>query len=438
MGRTRKWCGPSAFPASMICKVSLQMVEVRTVRSWFRANIGGLPGTFWYLWTGLLINKVGGFGIIFLSLYLVKERGLDVSGAGLVVGMYGVGGCAGVLTGGVLADRWGRRRTLIASHLGSTLFLLGLAFAPWVPVIAVLTLLVGSAQSMVGPPLIAAMVDVLPETDRTRAFSLEFWAINVGTTVAAPLAGLLADAGFTPLFLVEAAATFGTLMILAVKVPETLATRPDPRSGLGTVLTDRPWMTFVGLTMVLGVLTSMTMTILPLAMARDHLRPSAYGLVMGCAGLMIVAGQLFVPRMITGRRDARVLGLTNGLVAAGITLFAVCDAIPAYLGATAVLTLGQMLGAPANATTISDLSTAPLRARYQAVFYLSFPLAGFVAPALGGWSLQRLGDRTWVICGMLGGLAALGHLLAEPARERRRAALRERPRERAHSLDPCG
>jgi MFS family permease len=405
------------------------------VRAWYRANIGGLPGTFWYLWSGLLLNKVGGFGIIFLSLYLVQSRGLGLTAAGLVVGLYGVGGCFGVLLGGVLADRWGRRRTLLASHAATTVFLLGLAFVPWVPVIAMFTCLVGAAQSMVGPPLIAAMVDVVPEPDRSRAFSLEFWAINVGTTVAAPLAGLLAEVGFTPLFLVEALATFGTLLILAIKVPETLPAAPERASradratggsggGLGSVLTDRTYMTFVGLTLVLGVLTLITVRILPLAMAQNHLRPSAYGLVMGFSGLLIVAGQLFVPRLIQGYGKPRVLGLSNALLAAGITFIAVCYVIPMYLMAAAIFTFGQMLGAPANAMTIAELSLPALRARYQAVFYLSFPVAGFVAPALGGWSLQHLGAWTWVICGVLGGLSALGHLLAGPSRERRAAALR--------------
>jgi MFS family permease len=407
------------------------------VRAWYRANIGGLPGTFWYLWAGLLINKVGGFGIIFLSLYLVQQRGLDTTGAGLVVGLYGAGGCAGVLAGGVLADRWGRRRTLLASHAATNLLLLGLAFTPWVPAIAALTGLVGATQVMVGPPLIAAMVDVVPKAHRTKAFNLEFWALNLGTAVAAPLAGLLAEAGFTPLFLVEAGATFVTLVVLVVRVPETLPVRAVQqavqraggrargRRGLGIALTDRPYLGFVGLTVVLAVLGLQTSTILPLAMAQDHLRPSVYGFVMGFTGVLIVCGQLFVPRLIGGRPKARVLALANGLVAVGIAMVAMADVVPIYLAAAVVWTAGQMLAAPPNAATIAELSPIELRGRYQAVFYLSFPIAGFVAPALGGASLQRLGNWHWVICGVLGMLATLGHLLGGPSRERRAAVLRE-------------
>ncbi|MGH3390062.1 MAG: MFS transporter, partial [Actinomadura sp.] len=79
------------------------------MRSWARANLGGLPGTYWYLWTGMLVTRAGGFGILFLSLYLVDSRGLDATAAGIVVGLGGLGGAVGVLLGGVLADRWGRR-----------------------------------------------------------------------------------------------------------------------------------------------------------------------------------------------------------------------------------------------------------------------------------------------------------------------------------------
>lgn len=403
------------------------------MRGWVRSNVNGLPSTYWYLWTGMLVNKVGGFGILFLSLYLVDSRGLDATAAGAVVGLNGLGGAAGVLAGGVLADRWGRRRTLLACHAAASALMFTLAFVSWLPAIAVISCVLGAAQTMAGPALVAAIVDVVPEHHRTRAFNLQFWAFNLGTAAASLLAGLLAEASFTLLFVVDGAATFATLLVFLLRVPETLPPRaaatakalpPPGRRGLHTALTDRIFLPFVGLTLLLAVLSTQTSTILPLAMKQDGLGPSAYGGLMAFAGGLIVAGQLFVPRLIGTWGKAAVLAAANVLLAAGFTLVAFADAVPLYVVAAAIWTVGSMVAAPPNAEIIAELSPADLRGRYQSVFYLTFPLAGFIAPALGGASLQRLGDLHWAICGAVGVLAATGHLLTGRARERRAADLR--------------
>ncbi|WP_328369875.1 MFS transporter [Micromonospora zamorensis] len=67
--------------------------------------------------------------MLFLSLYLTDVRGASVGLAGTVVGAYGAGGAAGVLLGGVLADRWGRRATLLAAHLATAALMVALAFS---------------------------------------------------------------------------------------------------------------------------------------------------------------------------------------------------------------------------------------------------------------------------------------------------------------------
>ncbi|NJC69306.1 MFS transporter [Planosporangium thailandense] len=398
------------------------------MRTWYRANLGGLPGAYWYLWAGTLINRLGGFAVLFLSLYLTSARGLSPAAAGLVVGAHGVGGALGVLAGGVLADRWGRRSTLLACHAAATVLMLALAFSPWLPVITVVTALIGFAQQMAPPAFVAAIVDVVPEPDRTRAFNLQFWAVNLGMAGASLLAGMVAEVSFTLLFTLDATATFITFVILLLRVPETGAAREsgtapnEPRGGLHTALTDRTFLTFVGLTFVLAVLTLQTSTILPLAMRADGLRPSAYGLVTAFAGVLIVLGQLFVPRLITGRVKGRVLAVAVALLGLGIGMVGGADTLPVYLVAAAVWTAGSMLAAPPNAEINAELSPPELRGRYQSVFYLTFPAAGFVAPAVGGWSLEHLGNWHWALCGLVGVLAAVGHLLASPARERRVAA----------------
>src|SRR6185312_13886285 len=82
--------------------------------------------------------------------------------------------------------------------------------------------LVGVVHSMPSPAFVAAIVDVVPAQRRSRAFNLQFWAFNLGMAVASLLAGVLAEASFTALFLVDAGATLTAAAVIAWKVPETL------------------------------------------------------------------------------------------------------------------------------------------------------------------------------------------------------------------------
>ncbi|MET7611984.1 MFS transporter, partial [Streptomyces seoulensis] len=76
-----------------------------------------LPRAFWWLWTATLVNRLGGFVVVFLSLYVTLDRGYSASFAGLVTTLYGVGGAVGSVVGGLLADRLGRRTTLLGAQL---------------------------------------------------------------------------------------------------------------------------------------------------------------------------------------------------------------------------------------------------------------------------------------------------------------------------------
>lgn len=405
--------------------------EEAGVRDWLRSAAGDLPDMYWYLWLSLLVNRVGGFAILFMSLYLTGPRDLSPALAGAVVGGYGVGGAAGALLGGVLADRWGRRRTLLLAHVAGAAAMLALALVTAIPVIAALVVIVGIFQAMPSPAVVAAMVDVVPEHDRSRAFNLEFWALNLGMALAALIAGIVAQVSFTLLFTLDAATTLLAAGLILTKVRESLPVHATPtehdmaRRGIRVALADRIFLVFVGLALVQAILYTQSVTILPLSMKADHLSTFAYGLVTSLGATLIVLGQLFVPALIRGRRKGSVLALASILVSVAYAVVAFADVLPMYLLAATIWTAGNMLAAPPNASVIAELSPATLRARYQAVFYVTFSLAAFLAPALGGISFQQLGSRHWLICAGLGVLAALGHLAASGPRERRVAAARE-------------
>jgi MFS family permease len=97
------------------------------LRRFLHEAAGGLPRTFWALFSALLVNRAGAFAMLLLPTYLSVERGTSLAVAGLVTGGYGAGGAAGTLLGGVLADRWGRRRTYLAGTSVASLLMLASA-----------------------------------------------------------------------------------------------------------------------------------------------------------------------------------------------------------------------------------------------------------------------------------------------------------------------
>ncbi|WFE22067.1 MFS transporter [Solwaraspora sp. WMMD937] len=405
-------------------------------RGWLQQTTSGLPRAFWYLWTGSLINRLGSFVVIFLAIYLTAGRGLTGSQAGLVLGAWGAGGAVGTLLGGTLADRWGRRPTLLTAHLGAAtmLIVLGLADRWWLLLVG--AALLGLFNEGARPAYGAMMIDVVPAADRLRAFSLNYWAINLGYAFAAVLAGLAAQVDYFLLFAVNASTTLATAALVFVKVGETrpatqaaaplgaavVAARP---AGLLVVVTDRVFLGFVGLNVLLAMVFMQHGSMLPIAMADDGLSPTTFGAVMALNGVLIVIGQLFVPRLITGRNRSHVLALAAVIVGVGFGLTAVADVAWLYAVTVLIWTAGEMLNSPSNATLIAELTPAALRGRYQGVFSLSWSVAAFAAPITGGFVWQYAGNAAlWLGCAAIGGVVAVGQLIAGPARERRAAELR--------------
>ncbi len=355
--------------------------------------------------------------MLLLPTYLTEARGTSLAMAGLITGGYGAGGAAGTLLGGVLADRWGRRRTYLTGTSLASILMLGLGFARPLWLIATLAVAIGVVHMMPGPATVAAIVDVTPEADRARAFNLQFWAFNLGTSFAAAIAGVVAEFSFFALFAMDAAVTALTALLIWRLVPETLPTRATatPQTSLAKVFADKVFLAFVGLTFVLALLAAQTTTV-QLAMAQDGLRPAVYGLVVSLGGAMIVLGQLFIPRLIRGRGFAGVLAFSFVLLGIGYATLSLADVAWVYVAAAVVWTTGQMFAAPANASVLAQLAPWHMRARYQGVFNLVFPVAAFTAPAIGGWSLQTIGSWHWIACGALAMAAAWGHLVAGRAR----------------------
>ena len=83
----------------------------------------GLSTEVWWLALITLINRAGTMVIPFLSLYLNKDLGFNLSNVGWILSVYGLGSVAGSWFGGKLADRFGFYKVMVVS-----LFMTGILF----------------------------------------------------------------------------------------------------------------------------------------------------------------------------------------------------------------------------------------------------------------------------------------------------------------------
>lgn len=145
-----------------------------------RSTFGGLPGAFWWIWLGTLVNRIGGFVLPVLAFYITGVLHDSAALAGAVTALFGVGGAISGVVGGVLTDRIGRKPTLVGSLLANaaTIVALGYARSPWA--LGLCTLGVGLAANAFRPAQSAMIADLVPAVDRVRAYALAFWAINLG------------------------------------------------------------------------------------------------------------------------------------------------------------------------------------------------------------------------------------------------------------------
>jgi MFS family permease len=145
---------------------------------------------------------------------------------------------------------------------------------------------------------------------------------------------------------------------------------------------------------------------------------------MAVNGVVIVLLQPFTVKWVMRWPQERVLAGACVLFGVGFGLNGLVRTAPLYAVAVAVWTLGEIAASPVSSALVAELAPPDLRGRYQGVFSMTWGVAAFLGPALGTFTMERLGARgLWAACLVVGLLLAGAHLaIAGP----RRRALAQR------------
>lgn len=395
---------------------------MRRLRQALASHVGGLPPVFWWLWGGAFLSALATFVFPFLAIFLTA-RGLPPASAGLVVSLFGVGTLVAGPLAGALADRVGRRPTILAALLGSAASAVWLAFLSSPPAIAAAVLTFGVTSGSMHAPFMATVADVVPPEHRARAYGLAYWGNNVGVGVSLLGGGLLASRGWALPFLLDAATTLLYAAVVFVRVPETrppgahAGPRAEEPGGFGAVLRDRPFTVFLSLHVLFAVAFWQFQTSMPIGMTRQGFSPAAFGSVLAVNTALIALVQPWAARLLGRFAPAHVLAAAAVLVGAGLSSYGLCRTALQYAAATAVWSLGEIAYMPVAAALVAELAPPDLRGRYTGSYGMAFGVSSFVAAALGPATLQAFGAGTlWASCLCACLVAGAGQLLLGRAR----------------------
>ncbi|WP_350274519.1 MFS transporter [Kribbella sp. HUAS MG21] len=378
----------------------------------FRDALRSLPARVWIVSLGILVNRVGNFLPVFIVLYLTG-RGYSAGAAGFVLGMSGLGNVAGNAIGGSLADRLGRRWTIVVSAVPTAGLTAAVPYLGSYAVIVLVVGLIGVTSQIYRPAAAAVLLDSVTSTqERLAAFGVFRFAMNVGAALGGVIGGLLAGTSYKELFLGNAVACllFGVVMAVLLRdAPRTSAaqTAEEARAGgYRLALADRRLLRFLLMTLV-GEFVYIQSTVgLPLHVTEVGLTARDFGLLIGLNGLLVLALELPLTGLVARYRAEHVLAVGNLFIGFGLASTGLVAGMP-LLAVTVVLwTFGEMATSSVAAAYLGSLAPPRLAGRYQGLYGVAYTIGSGAGPLLGGAAYAFRPWLLWVVVAAAGLLAA--------------------------------
>jgi len=330
--------------------------------------------------------------------------------------------------GGSSADRFDRKRLLLATQVLATALAGGLAAVAWagdvsVAFVVACALGLGVCSAFSSPASQALIGDLVPREDLQSAVALNSMTFNLARAVGPTLGGVSVETlGYAPSFAINAGSYMLLVLGLLVVSPRSreLATRGQARLRESIrIAREQPrLLAFLLIVTVVGFASDPVNTESPafapaFGLGGHHLRLWT-GFIVGAFGLGAVAAAFLVAGRVAG--SSRRMAATLALLAAGIVGFSLSPSIWSgfaflaaagfgYLASNTSATSQLMLGVPDNQ-----------RGRIMALWSVAFlgfrPAASLLDGGLAGAFGVRTAGVVLALPALAGGAAILAFRLS--------------------------
>jgi MFS family permease len=373
-------------------------------RPWLDRVAGALRHrNFRIVWLAALGSTIGTWMQNYAQAWLVFDitkssfyLGLDTFLAQLPVLLF-------MLIGGVVADRYDKRRLLTGSQyvqMFSAFTLTALILTNQVSVwyIFALSFISGCGQAFGGPAYLSMLPTLVPRKDLPNAIALNSTQFNLSRVLGPTTGGIvLATIGAAGCFALNGASFFFVVFALAsLQLPKHVvsstkrALRDELRSGLHYVRDNRLVLTLTILVFVSTFLTMPVLTLLP-AFATNVLTgtqapQTRLSMLLACQGLGAIVGALTIGSFGRFRHMGRTLLLLQIAVGILAAIFGQSQTLALSLVLIFVLGMGFMALFSISFSLVQLTVPDELRGRVVSIYMVAlrggWPLGGLVAGAM--------------------------------------------------------
>jgi len=394
-------------------------------RQQLRRTYDEYPPQFWLLLLGSFVDQLGGALVFpFLTLYITRRFAVSMTELGMLIGVFSVATLVGGMLGGAMADRLGRKGTLIFGLVASALTSLLLAWVDSFQLLFASIVVVGLFANVGGPARQAMVADLLPEGKRPQGFGLLRVAMNLAVAIGPAIGGLIASRSFLFLFIVDAVTSLVTAGFVAFSLHET---RPTSRSstaqasvfqtlrGYQVVVRDTLFMAFVLISILVMIMAMQMNTTLSVYLRDVHgVSAQRFGYILSLNATMVVLFQFYLTRRVRTYRPLLVMAAGSALYGLGYALYGLVSAYVLFLVAMIIITTGEMLFTPTAQAIAAQMAPQDMRGRYMAIHGLSWAIPGMFGPLLAGLIMDNMDPRlVWYAAGLIGLTAATGTILLQ-------------------------
>ncbi|AGA27569.1 MFS transporter [Singulisphaera acidiphila] len=321
--------------------------------------------------TIVLIDLLGFSIVMPLLAPFAKQYGFSGGQIGLLFAAYPMCQLVAGPILGRLSDRYGRRPVLIVSQAGTALSFLILGLSSNFTVMLLARMLDGASG---GNILVAQayVADVTKPENRARGMGLIGMAFGLGFVLGPLMGGLLLELPVDPAlrlripFLVAAAFSTLAWVLVFTRLPESLPQDTQARQAARVVswrgIVDTMTLPGVGRLVVLGSLVVLAFAALEGTFSlflRERFHWEARGAAFGFSFLGLVSALVqggFIRRLVPKYGEPRLIVVGVATVGLGFVALALAESVPALLGATLIVGVGQGLASPTVTGLLSRIT----------------------------------------------------------------------------------